>query len=489
MDGPVEIKPTETTDEAAFLLYNYGKLRSVISVTIYDRGEVLKNLTQLRDRVNRYHEYAKDREIDPKVQSLYADLLSAIDITSDYLIQLDRIDRGILAQSERLSAESGYRAGFVGGLTGSAVYHDGASGGDAALAGIAAAAITYFLEDMNNRQVLDESKRQALEGASEGFKRKMSTVQARETNRLSDFAAKYGWKRDSTGKWLDSFSKLENDLAEQYAKASTPAEALAACSAIQDAARQVPAAAVYDEHRAHALFWAARAATWAAREELKGNRWGAVQAPSANLAVRLWDAALQYAPADPHGVWRSQRAWALGIAGRFPEARKQANDVFSLRQGDSAFLFHYASLCSVSGSPNKNTFSNIRAALSYGNSISDIDSSEWITLQTIKTSPNLAALREEFATEFDDLVKTKYEWFIDWGLFSDDIRLVNKSAFPITDVKFDVTVKSTRDGSWGPYRFECARIGPGQSVRWNTRIGSRGDDARGSGLLTTDQNK
>ena len=504
----VEITPVGTTDETEFLLYSYGQLRNEIPATVHQmaspsshctwvsaqRSQALrpmsldqmqKDLAELRDRVNRYHEYVKERGLNPKVQSLYSDLLEAIDITDDYLVQLDRIDRAILDLRSRQSAEAGYNTVLAGGYASRAAYENGAERGDAALTGIAAGMVTLFFEDMKNRQELDESKRQAFEDASEGFKRKMSSIQARETNRLSDFAQKYQWQRDKEGHLVDSFTKLEESLGHQYFNASTPNEALAACKAICDAARVVPAASVYDEHRAYALYWAARAATWAAEQELNGGKWGGTRAPSADVAVKLWDAAIRYAPADPAGLWRSQRAWALGIGGRFPEAMKQATGVFPLRQADPAFLYHYASLWSASGSPDQSTLANIRSAMSHESLSSDLF--EPITLQAMKRDPNLAALRQKYSTEFDDLVKLKTEWFIDWGIISDDIRLVNNSAFPITNVKFDVTVKSTGFADWGPFRFEVARVDPGQTFRWKTKIKSRGNDSKGSGLLTADQ--
>ena len=340
---------------------------------------------------------------------------------------------------------------------------------------------------MKNRQELNESKRQAFEDVSEEFKRKMSVIQARETNRLSDFANKYQWQRDEEGRLVDSFTKLENKLCDQYSNAFTPAEALTACKAILDAARIVPAPPVYDEHRAYALYWAARAATWAAEQELNRGKWGGTPAPSVAVAVKLWDAALRYAPTDPAGLWRSQCAWALGIGGRFPEAKKQATEVYSLRQTDPAFLYLYASLWSASGALNQNTLANIRAATSHGDFSSDLF--EWITLKTMKTDPNLDALRQTHRTEFDDLAKLKYQWFIDWGILSDDIRIVNNSAFPITNIKLVVTVKSTGYADWGPFQFVAGRIDPGQTFRWKTKIKSRGNDSNSSALLTTDQSE
>ena len=140
----VAITPVGTTDEAEFLLYTYGKLRSEIPGAVHpmaaskshwtwlssqrshairsmSRDQMQKDLEELRSRVNRYHEYIKERAIEPKVQSLYSDLLAAIDITADYLVQLDRIDRAILDLRSRRSAETGYNTVIAGGYAAHAV--------------------------------------------------------------------------------------------------------------------------------------------------------------------------------------------------------------------------------------------------------------------------------------------------------------------------------------------------------------------------------
>lgn len=473
----VQIKPTGTTNESQFMVYVYQKLQYQLPATIQQTDQVRKQLTQLRDRVNLYNEYAKRKEIDTKVQSLYANLLTAIDLTSDYVIQLDRIDRSILAQRQQQLAETGTVAGSAGGYVGVTAYRDGATGGDAALAGITVAAITYLLDDFKKRQVLDETKQRALEDASESFARKMSAVQAREKDGLSAVAEAYGWERLDNGVLENPFVKLESDLAEQYSKASTAAETLAACNLILEAARVVPAASVFDEERAYALYWVASGATWAARKELEGKRWGAAPAPSADLAVKLWNTALRYAPTDPDGEFRAERACALGMGGHFSEAKTQANAVFSLRRGNPGFLYQYVSLWSSSGTPDMMSLTNLKACL------------RWIDLQTVKTDPNLGPLRQAYPAEFADLMKIKWDWDINWGwgLANDEICLANKSAFPLTNVKLDVTVKSTGYANWGPRRFEAILISPGQVFRWKVDIPTQGNDAQGSASLIADQ--
>jgi hypothetical protein len=100
--------------------------------------------------------------------------------------------------------------------------------------------------------------------------------------------------------------------------------------------------------------------------------------------------------------------------------------------------------------------------------------------------PDLAGVRTAAPTAFAKLTSVKFDWAIDWGLFSDYICLTNKFPFPLTGVTFDARVTSTGNAEWRR-RFTTERIGPGETFCWNTRLTSRGQDAKGTGQLYTDQ--
>ncbi len=108
---------------------------------------------------------------------------------------------------------------------------------------------------------------------------------------------------------------------------------------------------------------------------------------------------------------------------------------------------------------------------------------------SLKLDPNLEALRNAFPTDFSNLFQVRFDWSIDWGLFSDDIVLVNKSAFPLTNVKLTAKLTSASTGDWGPREFEAPVISPGQSMRWHVspKITARGTDVQGTAKLRSDR--
>jgi hypothetical protein len=487
----IVITPSGATDEKEFLLYNYRKLRTQLPAAFSVRGDSRARLDAFRDRVNRFNEYVKDHIGDAKLGSLYANLLGAVDITSDYATQLDRVDRGILARQTEDSTKNIFDASYAGGYAAGTAAQNGYSRGDAALAGILAGAATYLFDELRKRQVLDEAKIRAFEDASDDFKRKLSVADARESNLIADFAEQYHWRTDARGRRIDQFTALEAELADTYQKTATPEAALRVCQSLLEAARRVPNGALYDEHRGYALFFAARLATWAADRDRQDLPWGPAHSPAADFAVRLCDATLRYWPDDSDGTRRSQRGWALACAGRFDEAQKQANEVFELRKSDRGFLYLYACLWSSAGRPDQLTLRNLADVIAGGEFTSDLDWEKAIPVMSLKQDPNLQALRNAFPTDFSNLFQVRFDWSIDWGLFSDEVVLVNKSAFPLTKIKLTAKLTSPSSGDWGPREFEAAMVSPGQSIRWNVspKITARGSDIQGNATLTCDQDK
>ena len=62
------------------------------------------------------------------------------------------------------------KSGYVGVSVAGNDYNNGASGGDAALAGLAYAAVTWIIEDQVNQHAIDQAKRDALEQAGQALK-------------------------------------------------------------------------------------------------------------------------------------------------------------------------------------------------------------------------------------------------------------------------------------------------------------------------------
>jgi hypothetical protein len=486
-------------DERELLVYSYKKLRAQLPTTMFGPEQVQKSLDGLRHRANRYAVYAKDRNVDRRIEALYAVLISAIDAAADYFRELDRIDRGILAKRDQARTDAAFDAGFAGGYVATAGSRSGGSRGDAALAGIAAAAITYIVEGVKKGQELDEVKRQAIENASDGFKRKMSQLNAREQSALDALSQEYAWSRDDKGDFIDSYSRLEKELEQRYAKASSPKETVEASREIEAAVGMIPPARLYDEHRAYALYWAARGATWAAREELSGKKWGIQEAPSAQYAIQLWDRTSKYAHAinqDGGGAseMREQRAWALAYAGKLDEAMAEATAVADLRKGDPEFAFRYACLCSRMGDPTNVAIGWLKVALKNGDSGDVIIGGvmmaigNYVALEDVKADVNLDDLRTQRPKEFAELVTPKWSWSIKFGILTDDIVMTNESPFTLTNVVLKARIESG-EKVWTP-TLTAKTVKPGAAQTWANIVSIPGGKvSKSSATLLCDQGK
>ncbi len=174
----------------------------------------------------------------------------------------------------------------------------------------------------------------------------------------------------------------------------------------------------------------------------------------------------------------AQLAWALASVGRYADALKLVAEIAKLKGDDANFCYGYACLLSIEGKVDE-ALAFLERSIKYcGNN----------DISHAKSDPDLATLRAQRATAFAELTTVKFEWRIDWGIFSDDICLVNKSPFALTGVNFAVQVTSTDSADWTA-RFNTNRIAAGETYRWNTRIISRGQNTKTNGWLSTDQHK
>jgi hypothetical protein len=477
--GPIKITPRADTDESLFLMYVYDDLAGQFPASFKDMPAAQDKLAQMRYRVNRYHEYIKDRGLDPKLEGLYGDLLEATDDFGDFVIKAAQIEQVALNHTRQDAATTGYDAGFAGGATAADAYDNGSSSGDAALDGIAVTGITWLIENAVKSSALDDEKQHAMDSAVEDLKRKISAIDARDANDIDDLAAKYGWTKDADGRLSNPFRKLELALIEEYSRASTAPEALVVTQKMVDAAVVVPPAGIYDGYRQLALTGAALSATWASQEEIKGVKWGTAKAPSADYAIKLWEAALRYHDGFPDAFLREQKAWALAAANRLQDARVEADAVADdcKRIDSSNFLYNYAALASCVGESDV-ALQDLLAAMA---------NSSAAMVHHARLDPNFIDLRLGRPDDFQNAVKVKFQWDVHFGFFNDDINLTNMSAFPITNVVLSPQIESN-GRTWSP-SLKIDRIEPGKTYTWENVIsvpGSRYDNAKAT--LDCDEN-
>ncbi len=124
-------------------------------------------------------------------------------------------------------------------------------------------------------------------------------------------------------------------------------------------------------------------------------------------------------------------------SGKLEEALIQANEVSRLRHNSSGYAYNMACLLSCLHKDESIQWSEYA-----------VRSSGYNNIAFAKKDPDLAWMRRTEAARFEAVTQVAFEWRIDWGLFSDDIVVTNKSPFAITNVKFTPTVKSTGYPDW-----------------------------------------
>lgn len=490
-DDALVIIPLPNVDEKEFLLFVYGTLKQKVPYVVANGHSAIKDCSELRDELNRYLDYIKGKMIDERLVSLYSNLLDRLEVVNDYQINLDRIDRAILNQARQDLPRMSFNAGLIGGTAAADVRNNGGSGKEAAVAALFFTGAGFLLDKWQKDQALDESKRQALESATEAFKRKMSPLLARESNALDVLGKEYQWRRDDQGNYVDSFTQRVRGLAEQYEKVKTREEAHVVSNAILEAARSVPVDSLYDKYRADALYWTARLETWALEQECGGREWGSKADLSGDHASSLWRTVRRYEPKDLNGLIRSQHAWALAMSGRFVEAKQLANEVFLLQRSSPTFLYYYVCLYSSSGMADETTLANLRTVLSNGTFCSAFDRNKEINVSSIRYEPNLQRLRQKYPEQLTHLLKVKYTSRIKWGkwgILKDDIELTNQSAFPLTNVVLSLHIES--NGKVWDRLLTATSIAAGSNFTWPREVSipkSRVDKFQSE--LVCDQNK
>lgn len=507
----LSVEPAGNIDERLFLTYVLDDLYSAFPTDLSNAQQVQNDLSELRSRAVYYLEYVKGRNFDPRLTSLYVDLVAAIDHYEDFLESVGRIQRDAAHQIDNGRAKTSFDAGFTGGQVAAGEYDNGASGGDAALAGLVTAGLRWLLEDANQQQQITDATRDSLNAAARELKDELSSITARLDVQELDMAREYGWGKgevrssdmsEDMAAWPEllaandiqgMLSLLDRKAAvrprdptllalREIVSSCDPSLSAAAMRSLAQScaahAALVPKGAIYDSNRATILWFAGDIADRAFAKECEGRAWASAHSQIAAYSVDLWDTLLHFEPSDPTGECRERRAWALMASGRINEAVEQASKIRALRANTIRAALNMARLADAVGD----------VELSYKWFEHAVKELHFNAIAMARNDPDLDAMRQAKAAAFEDLVKVKCTWQIEYGFFNDDIVLINSSAFPITHVVLSCDV-SANGKRWAPV-LNADVIQPGQSFRWENCIsipGSRADSS--SATVACDQNR
>ena len=310
-------------------------------------------------------------------------------------------------------------------------------------------------------------------------------AQARAAAIARELTGRHGWAVGEAG--LDGFAarnlgehirRRPRDPFPRLANAAIRVAGETANDLVRDAnaavaaVRLVPADAAYEGFRARGLVLASALAADACSKEWFEDARHAYPTASAAAMVRIVRTRLRHP--DPTHAGQYELARALNLAGRHGEALNAASAATRLH-GTPGFAYDYTCLLSLDGQ-TRLALDWLRFAMArgYGN------------VQWARQDPDLERLRREQASGFADLTQVKFRWQIVWGVFNDDIRVTNDSAFALTNVTLSPDIRQGAR-TWNP-PLRVARLEPGASHTWSNVVaipGRRTDVARAS--LTADQ--
>jgi hypothetical protein len=514
LDAPLELVTSPSVDERLFLLRALETMYEQWPTGVDNPQQLQAALGELRYEANRHQQYIKDQKLDDQIAALYGDLVGLVDAYSGALATAGRIEREGVARTEKERTEGVFRSSFSGGMLAGDALNNGASGGEALAAWAGVTLVGSMFDELGKAPARDEDKRQALEANTRDYQAKFAAAFARMQSAAITLTQRYGWTRGEAGfdvspeqatqilglaekgdvsgllRAVDiARAKRPRDpfvlasgaylRALSLGKAASPEALAGGMDDSMTAAGLVPEGAFYDTYRSDLIGLAGLLANGASQAELGTRGWDAAPASRGAQAVRVWRTYLALEPRDATGHAREQLALALAAAGRQAEAVATATEVARLRGNDPGFAYNCACLLSVTGA-TKNALGWLEHAVKQCG-FGDI---AWA-----KADPDLARVRSEQASGFRELTAVRFEWSIDWGTLShDDIVLVNKSPFPLTNVTLDATVSSTGANPW-TRQLSAKRIEPGATQRWSTWITARGRDAKGTATLGCDQGR
>lgn len=492
--APGEIVPAAEVDERLFLLRRLERFYEYQLGDFSDLDALETSFGEFRKRVHRYHDYVKDRDLDPRLTSLYAELNSAAESCEAFVATV----RKILKEAETSMEGDSSASDLIPAV------------GDSWL-GLAAGVGVSMWKSYKSAKSVGAAAQHAIQEAAREPEKKFSEALAHAQNAAILLSEKYGWRRGEAGFDLppeqeerlaklgeegdfkgmlslldmihrrrprDPFAAVTRHLIAARVQILSDdckaSELVALAEGCVAAASLVPAGYMYDEDRGYCLFCGAFILTQGAFKECDNEAWGATGSRLPAQAVALWEARDLYVPFDPDtsGEGRQYRAAALAMNGDFEKALGVAAEVEELRKEDLLYAYLMAGLMNHLGRTDESFtwFEHAVRKLGY-NDFKEVEKDE-----------NLRAMRKANRDKYDALAEVKIALKISFGFFNDDIVITNKSAFPITNVKLKGEVVAASGGP--PAKRESFDLSAEQLAAWTPNMSDLSDTHTWSNVIS-----
>lgn len=483
-----DITPRANVDENLFLVRVLESLYEQWPSDVSHPDEFVAAAGELRKEAIRFRQHIQQNDkLDKELGARFTDFIAALDAYTDFLSNISVIEAEAVKRLQQENFESGYRGGYAGGTTFSALSQsEDVSFGEAAVASIIVGGLTYAVDAWNKADARDEAKRRAVDAESRriGDKIQASLMQSQATARA--LAKKHGWSSSEVGWELsdeqaqivarlvesgdlvslvkvaerqshlrprDPIPRLSFNLLKALASEGN-SDALSSCAMDSYAtASLVPAGGVYQDYRVGCVYLAAMLASEARSAEFQKGQSVTGSTKNGQLAVSLWRKVLELSPSDPTGEVRESLAFALMGVNSLDEALRHANDVVRLRESDSGFCYNYACLMSRAGAPEK-SLQWLDASIKRGNS----------NVAWARKDPDLQQVRQSHGEQFAELVRPKWSWSVTDDWLWDDVILRNDSSFALSNITLSVTLK--KGGGQKALKLTCENLAPGETKTW-----------------------
>lgn len=211
----------------------------------------------------------------------------------------------------------------------------------------------------------------------------------------------------------------------------------------------VPAGAVYDTDRAALLGMAADLGSRALALERGTKSWEKFENGKAMMVLADVENALQFDPEDRTGILREQKAWALCEFGRLRDGYLLAQEIKPIRGHSSRFRLQLARAAHCVGRSEESLDE-------LGIAIERLGLSD---LKAVRSGPDLP----KTDPRFKELTTIQLEAVSEAALRGGKARVVNRSGFPLTNARFEMTFPTGR-GSATSKQF-VAYLAPGDEFR------------------------
>ena len=470
LDPPVDITPGPSVDESLFLINSLQNFYSNWPKEDVGRDQLAAWITDSRRLISGMRAAIRTNDLGGGIAIAYDDCLKMIDYFESYLANLGAIDRsGAVRESEDSAAAAG--AGFrLGFNTARQASENGASTDDSILGGSIVGIIGSVYEDYTRSKARNEARQLAIDAEQRKLNATWTSTIESAKSIAEKLERKNGWNAGEAG--FDNFTSesfgaqlarrprdpfLIANIASIRVPEETPANIMGDARRCLDAARLVPSGRAYDIFRRQFVSIASELAVMASARSLTRDSYSTAPSPFASEALRICKRNSLLSPIDSTGRNEMLIARSLACLGKYQDAVDAASPAASKWKRDPINCYRFTKMLSLAG---KHELA--------GDWLENAYQKGFDRVEIVREDQDLAGLKKHDERRFQKLTTVKTAFQIKYGVFNDDIVIVNKSPFCLTNIYVDMKITQ---GSrvWRP-DLRLAYLGSGASYTFSNVV-------------------